>query len=93
MKPLCQHAQQVAEFTVSFLEDRGIWMADVQVRCAACGVRFRWIGKNGEAMPMGLDLTGGPMTSVDGFELRCRIEPDAHMTSLMAMPLTQPNDP
>jgi hypothetical protein len=47
---------------------------------------------------MGLDLNG-TMVSVDGFELRGAIVPDAHLTSLMgsrpdsSFPLAAPGSP
>lgn len=54
------------------------YSAEIGVRCAECGVRFRWLG-----LGMGLS-PDEPMTDVPGFELRAPITPDAHLTSLMA---------
>jgi hypothetical protein len=76
--PLCTHPDFEAVVRVNRLEDVGRFVADVQVRCAACGVRFRWLG-----FEMGLHPTE-PRVSVDHFELRAPIEPDGHLTSLMA---------
>lgn len=67
-----------AKVNVDRLEDKGLFLANVHVRCAECGTRFRWQG-----LKMGLDLYG-TMVSVDHFELRGAIVPDGHMTSLMA---------
>jgi hypothetical protein len=77
-RPLCAHPDFEANVLVNRLEDVGRFSADIHVRCATCGVRFRWLG-----LEMGLD-PARPMTSVDGFELRAPLEPDAHLTSLMA---------
>jgi hypothetical protein len=51
---------------------------DIHVRCAVCGVRFEFIGP-----PMGF-YPDRPTVSADRFELRAPIEPNAHVTSLMA---------
>jgi hypothetical protein len=77
-KPLCDHPNFEANVTVVRLEDVGRFTADVHVRCAECGVRFRWLGLKGGSHP------SEPRVSVDEFELRAPIEPDAHLTSLMA---------
>jgi hypothetical protein len=77
-RPLCEHPTFEAHVRVNRIEDRGAFVADVQVRCAACGVRFRFLGLDG-----GLSYSQ-PMVSVDAFELRAPIEPDGHLTSLMA---------
>ncbi len=75
---MCDHKEFQGHVTVNRLEDRGLFMADVQVRCVQCKTRFRWLG-----LPRGLSFSQ-PMISVDGFELRGPIEPDGHMTSIMA---------
>lgn len=75
----CAHLQFEAHVQVDRLEDTGQFIANVHVRCAGCRTRFRWKG-----VPMGLSTGGGAMVSVDEFELRCALEPDAHGTSLMA---------
>lgn len=77
---LCDHPSFEANVTVNRIEDKGRFVADVQVRCAKCGVRFRWLG-----FAMGLHPTE-PRVSVDHFELRAPIEPDGHLTTLMAGP-------
>jgi hypothetical protein len=77
-KPLCEHPDFEAFVRVNRIEDRQAFVADVHVRCAVCGVRFRWLG-----LEPGLHYAR-PMVSVDGFELHAPIEPDAHLTSLMA---------
>lgn len=81
-KPPCEHVNFAAKVDVARLTNTaGVverFAAEVHVRCADCGVRFRWLG-----LEMGLSYSE-PMTSVDGFELRAPIVPDAHLTSLMA---------
>lgn len=77
-RPICEHPNFEAIVTVNRLEDVKRFVADVQVRCSACGVRFRFLG-----LERGLHPTE-PRVSVDEFELRAPIEPDAHLTSLMA---------
>lgn len=46
------------------------FIAEVQIKCAACGERFRFAG-----VPAGLSFTA-PATSVDGYELRAPIVPE-----------------
>jgi hypothetical protein len=46
------------------------FVAEVQIKCAACGERFKFTG-----VPAGLSFVA-PATSVDGFELRAPIVPD-----------------
>jgi hypothetical protein len=74
----CAHMKFEAVVHVDRLEDSGRFVACVNVRCSECGTRFQWQG-----LRPGLDLEGC-MVSVDGFELRGAIKPDAHMTSIMA---------
>lgn len=81
-RPLCTHPNFEAHVRVVRLEDVGRFAAECQVRCSACGVRFRWLSLKGGLHP------AEPRVSVDGFELRAPIEPDAHLTSLMAGPDT-----
>jgi len=80
--PLCEHPDFQAVVIVNRIEDTGRFVADVHVRCAKCGVRFKWLGLAAGLHP------AEPRVSVDGFELRAPIEPDAHLTSLMAGPDT-----
>jgi hypothetical protein len=81
-KPLCEHPTFEAHVRVNRIEDKGSFAADVQVRCSVCRVRFRFLGLDRGLHP------GEPRVSVDEFELRAPIEPDAHLTSLMAGPDT-----
>lgn len=80
----CPHLNFEAVVEVARIEDRvGLeggprLMAHVQVRCAECKTRCQFVG-----LPMGLDFQK-PMVSVDGFELRAPLQPNAHLTSLMA---------
>ena len=79
---LCDHPDFEAVVGVARIVDKGRFVAEVQVRCKSCGVRFRWLG-----LEMGLHPTE-PRVSVDHFELRAPIEPDGHLTTLMAGPDT-----
>lgn len=76
--PPCPHLNFEADVQVDRIEDRGAFFVDVQVRCAECKVRFAFLG-----VERGLDYAK-PMVSVDLFELRAPIAPDAHTTTLMA---------
>jgi hypothetical protein len=63
----CQHTTFDAEVTVNRLQEgeggpAENYMADVRIRCAECGVSFRFIG-----LPAGLDLRS-PTVSVDATE-------------------------
>lgn len=77
-RPVCAHPNFEAHVRVVRLEDVGRFVAECQVRCSECGVRFRWVG-----LKRGLHPTE-PRVSIDEFELVAPIEPDAHLTSLMA---------
>lgn len=55
----CKHPDFEAQVNVNRLEDVGRFSADVTIRCALCGVPFRFIG-----LPGGLDLNGASV-SVD----------------------------
>lgn len=74
----CAHERFEGHVRVNRLADVGRFFADVELRCAECGTRFRWIG-----VPAGL-APDRPMVSPDGFELRAPVVPDAHLTTLMA---------
>jgi hypothetical protein len=80
--PLCKHETFEAVVQVVRLNDVDRHIAEIQVRCQDCGVRFRWLG-----FERGLHPTE-PRVSIDEFELRAPITPDGHLTSLMAGPDT-----
>ena len=63
---------------VYYLQDKGRYALELHVRCSDCGTRFGFVG-----LPAGL-APDHPTMSPDRLELRAPIEPDAHMTSLMA---------
>lgn len=82
MREKCNHPRFDANVVVNRIEHptKGlVYMADVQVRCMACGTRFKFKG-----LQHGLSFTE-PMVDPAGFELRAPLEPDAHLTSLLAM--------
>lgn len=71
--PNCRHSYFHAEVTVSLLsklESGAVddFAVDIQVRCADCGLRFRFPG-----IQHGVHYE--PRTSLDGTELRVSIEP------------------
>lgn len=65
----CEHKQFAAEVDVARLEDSGRFNADVRIKCADCGMPFRFVG-----LPCGLDLNGAAV-SIDGTEARMAIAP------------------
>lgn len=76
--PPCPHLDFKATVSVARITDVQKFVADIEVRCAACNVRFAFVG-----VPGGFSYEG-PHVSPDGFELRAPIEPDGHMTTMMA---------
>ena len=78
----CKHENFACECDVARLsekEDRPItrYSMDVRVRCADCGLPFRFIG-----LPTGLDLNGASV-SVDGTEGRFAIAPRGQVISVL----------
>ena len=77
----CEHKAFEVHVAVILNSDQpGVFTTGIQVRCADCRTRFRWVDKN---LQMGLDFSGVAV-SADWFELRCPIEPDAYGTSMLA---------
>lgn len=69
----CVHMNFTANVTVNRLEDNGQFNADVTIKCAECGIPFRFLG-----LPMGMNLQGAAV-SVDGLEARLAILPQARV--------------
>lgn len=67
----CSHESFGANVAVNRIEDKGAFMADVQIGCTQCGLPFHFIG-----VPLGLSYAR-PMASVDCTELRVPIGPGA----------------
>ena len=65
----CKHSVFDCDVMVNRLEDVGLFNADVRIKCAECGMPFRFIG-----LPAGVDLNGAAV-SVDGTEARLAIAP------------------
>jgi hypothetical protein len=70
----CSHETFQANVQVGRLTDGEdgpvtAWVAEVRVRCAACGLEFGFLGP-----PAGV-RNNEPTTSLDGLELRCPIVP------------------
>ena len=80
----CQHAGFSVQANVTRLTDGDGgpvtgYTTDITVKCADCGLPFRWLG-----------LPGGshhsePRVSADALELRAPIEP-AHVPEIMGIP-------
>lgn len=73
----CLHEAFECDVTVNRLEDVGRFSADVRIKCAQCGVPFRFIG-----LPHGLDLNGAAV-SVDGAEAHLAIAPKGAVLSAL----------
>lgn len=66
----CTHRKaHVVGARISNLEDSQRFMADIQIKCADCGMPFRFLG-----LPAGCS-TMEPMCSIAGEEARIPIEP------------------
>lgn len=66
---MCEHKEFHANVAVNRMEDTKRFMANITIRCAACGISMRFLG-----LPSGLDLDGAT-TSFDGTEARLAIAP------------------
>ena len=66
---MCQHEDFEARVTVNRLEDKGLFAADVTIRCAECKLPFRFLG-----LPGGLSMDK-PTVSFDMTEARMPIAP------------------
>lgn len=73
----CDHKNHIAEVDVNHIADINRWQADVRIRCAECGLPFRFIG-----LPAGLDLNGAAV-SVDATEARLSIAPQGEVVSVL----------
>lgn len=78
----CDHANFAAEVDVNRLPEKEggpikRYCADVRIKCAECGLPFRFIG-----LPAGLDLNGAA-TSVDATEARLAVAPKGEVVSVM----------
>src|SRR3990167_350931 len=65
----CTHPDFDVFATINRIEDTGRFNADIQIVCAKCKKKFRFIG-----LPMGLDCNGAAV-SPDGTEGRFAIHP------------------
>jgi hypothetical protein len=66
----CAHENFAAEVGVHRFEDTGKFMADVRIRCVACGEAMRFLG-----LPAGVNFDR-PTVSIDETELHAPIEPE-----------------
>lgn len=66
----CKHTAFIANVNVNRVEDIGRYTADVTVKCAECGVPFKFLG-----LSCGMDYNGA-CVSVDGTEARLGIAPE-----------------
>jgi hypothetical protein len=65
----CKHCAFDCNVDINRLEDIGRFVADVTIKCAECGVPFRFLG-----LPIGLDINSA-MVSPDGTEARMGVAP------------------
>lgn len=65
----CVHMNFQANVSVARLEDIGQFNAEVKIKCAECGMPFRFLG-----LPIGLNLQGACIAP-DGLEARLAILP------------------
>ena len=75
MTDKCKHENFSATVKVARLEDRGLFMAEVRVRCDECGLPFQFLG-----LEPGVDLMGARV-SVDGLEANLAICPQGSRPS------------
>lgn len=73
----CEHKDFSAEVDVSRLEDTGRFMADVRIKCADCGLPFRFIG-----LPCGVDVNGAAV-NINGQEAHLSIAPHNEVRSVL----------
>ena len=73
----CNHPDFSGHLHVTRLEDTKRFTVDVTVKCAACGVPFRFLG-----LPAGLDLNGAAV-SASGEEARLTIAPRGEVLSFL----------
>ena len=66
----CEHLNFAAEVNVNRIVDKGRFSADVRIRCAECGMPFRFIGASAGYSP------DRPTVNVDGTTLCAPIEPE-----------------
>ena len=74
MRPACQHTKFKADVSVVRLTeaDKGVvtgYTSDIHVKCAQCGLPFRFLGFLAGSHPT------QPRVSVDALELRAPLEP------------------
>jgi hypothetical protein len=66
---MCEHQNFDATVRVARIEDAGRFMAEVQVKCADCGVPMQFMG-----LEPGLNFDGATV-SLDGLEMSVGIHP------------------
>jgi hypothetical protein len=76
----CEHGQWEANVEVKHLSDADRWMAELTIKCAACGVPMRFIG-----LPGGLDLNGASV-SLDATEARLAVAPKGEVVPAIEGP-------
>ncbi len=55
---------------VIFLKDSQTFTTEITIKCANCGLPFRFVGVDPGSSP------DGPRVNISGVELRCPIEPE-----------------
>ena len=79
---VCEHQNFSAEVDVNQMPEKEggpikRYNADVRIKCAECGLPFRFIG-----LPAGVDLNG-TATSIDATEARLAVAPKGEVFSVM----------
>jgi hypothetical protein len=67
--PACEHADFKARVGVHRIEDRGAFVAEVQVQCAHCGLEFSFLG-----LPSAISIER-PCVNIDGTVASIPMEP------------------
>lgn len=66
---MCEHQNFDATVNVARIEDKGRFMAEVQIKCRDCGVPMQFMG-----LEPGLNFDGATV-SLDGLEMNIGIHP------------------
>ena len=74
---MCEHHNFDATVKVARIEDKGRFMAEVQVKCADCGVPMQFMG-----LEPGLNFDGVTV-SLDGLEMNVGIHPQGQRPNPM----------
>ncbi len=74
---MCEHHNFDATVRVARIEDKGRFMAEIQIKCADCGTPMQFMG-----LPPGLNFDGATV-SLDGLEANIGIHPQGQRQNPM----------